>query len=331
VLDECRQYIRSYLAPVGRMTKSLGFDTAIGSSGTIVNLADMARAARGDPPLRQVSGATITPTELAGVIEGQAAATTIEDRMAIAGLDPKRADIVLGGALVLEQAFAFLQIDELVVSDFALREGVLLDALRRRDKTSIGHLADLRYESVMHLAALVPSESEHAERSTELALQLFEQSSALHGLDASYEEVLEAAGYLANVGLLVSHDRHHLHSYYVIRNSDALTGFTDEEIELIAQVARYHRKSAPKPTHAEFAALSSDAQHVVGVLAGILRVGVALDRTRTGAVRSVTVHTAKRRLAIEVHGEGDISLERYTAEARKGLLEDALGVEVVIE
>lgn len=329
-LDECRQFIRSYLTPVARMVHTLGYDVAIGSSGTIVNLAEMVRAARGDAPVRQVSGATIDPDGLALLVEVLAACESIDERMAIPGLDPKRADIVLGGALALEQAFAVLGIDEMVVSDFALREGVLLDALRRRDKTSIGHLRDLRYESVMHVAALAPDEADHAQRSTELALRMFEQTSAIHGLDASYEELLEAAGYLANVGLLVSHDRHHLHSYYVIRNSDALTGFTDEEIELIALVARYHRKSAPKPTHAEFAALPADAQHVVRVLAGILRIGVALDRTRTGAVRDLKVTASKRQLTIELEGDGDLSLERYTAEARKTLLEEALGVEVTV-
>jgi exopolyphosphatase/guanosine-5'-triphosphate,3'-diphosphate pyrophosphatase len=205
---------------------------------------------------------------------------------------------------------------------------VLLDALRRRDNTSIGHLRDLRYESVMHVAALAPDEADHAQRSTELALRLFEQTSALHQLDPSYEELLEAAGYLANVGLLVSHDRHHLHSYYVIRNTDSLSGFTDEEIEIMAQVARYHRKSAPKATHSEYAALSTDAQHIVRVLAGMLRIGVALDRTRTGAVRDVQVRESKGRLSITLEGDGDTSLERYTAEARKALLEEALGVEV---
>jgi exopolyphosphatase/guanosine-5'-triphosphate,3'-diphosphate pyrophosphatase len=219
----------------------------------------------------------------------------------------------------------------MVVSDYALREGVLLDAVRRRDKTSIGHLRDLRYESVMHVAALTPGEADHAEHSTELALRLFEQTAELHGLDRSYEELLEAAGFLANVGLIVSHDRHHLHSYYVIRNSDALAGFTDEEIELIAQVARYHRKSAPKATHADFAALPADAQRVVRVLAGILRIGVALDRTRTAVVRDLSVLDKDGTVTITVHGDGDMSLERYTAEARKSLFEEALGVEVVIE
>src|SRR5207244_10665608 len=119
----------------------------------------------------------------------------MQGRVASPGRDPKRADIVLGGALVLDEAFSVLDIEEMVVSDFALREGVLLDALRRRDKTSIGHLRDLRYESVMHIAALVPGETDHAEHSTELALRLFEQTSDMHGLDASYEELLEAAGF----------------------------------------------------------------------------------------------------------------------------------------
>jgi exopolyphosphatase/guanosine-5'-triphosphate,3'-diphosphate pyrophosphatase len=330
-LEECRQFIRSYLVSVARTVQALGFEVVIGSSGTIVNLAEMARAARGDAPLKQVSGATLDAEGVAQVIELLAACESIEDRTAIPGIDPKRADIVLGGALVLEQAFAMFGIHEMVVSDFALREGVLLDTLRRRDKTSIGHLRELRYESVMHLAALVPGERDHAEHSTELALRLFEQTTDLHGLDPAYEELLEAAGFLANVGLFVSHDRHHLHSYYVIRNSDVLTGFTDEEIELIAQVARYHRKSAPKPTHPEFAALSEDAQHVVRVLAGLLRIGVALDRTRTAVVGDVTARAKKNELVIELHGDGDTSLERYTADARKALLEDALGVEVTIE
>jgi exopolyphosphatase/guanosine-5'-triphosphate,3'-diphosphate pyrophosphatase len=312
------------------MVDALGFDIAIGSSGTIVNLLQVSRARAGDAPLRQLSGAVLDRDALAQVIDVVAACSSLDDRRAIPGLEPKRADIVLGGALVLEQAFDRLGIRELVISDFALREGVLLDTLRRRERTSIGHLRDLRYESVMHLAALVPDEHDHAQRSTELALRVFEQTGALHDLDASYEELLEAAGLLANVGLVVSHDRHHLHSYYVIRNAEALTGFTDEEVELIALIARYHRKSAPKTTHSEFAALSADQQRAVRVLAGILRIGVALDRSRTGAVRDVDVAVTKRRLTIRPVGEGDISLERYTANARKRLLEDALDVEVVI-
>jgi exopolyphosphatase/guanosine-5'-triphosphate,3'-diphosphate pyrophosphatase len=331
VIEECRQFIRSYLTQVVHMVRPFGFDIAIGSSGTIVNIAEMVRAARGDAPMLQVSGAVIDRRGLGDVVDALLAADSIEQRLQIPGLDAKRADIVLGGALVLEQAFAELRIEEMVVSDFALREGVLLDALRRRDRTSLGHLRDLRFESVTHLAAITPGELDHAEHATELALQLFEQTGDLHGLDASYEELLEAAGLLANVGLFVSHDRHHLHSYYVIRNSDALTGFTDDEIEVIAQVARYHRKSAPKPSHREFAALTEATQHAVRTLAGILRIGVALDRTRTAAVNELDVTHHDDTLTITLCHDRDVSLEAYTADTRKGLLESALGMNVVID
>src|SRR4051794_11768242 len=129
-LEECRKFIRSYLTQATRMVRSLGFEVAVGSSGTIVNIAEMVRAARGEPPMLQVSGAVIDAKGLHKVVDALVAADTIEERLQVAGLEPKRADIVLGGVLVLEQAFAELDIDEMVVSDFALREGVLLDVLR---------------------------------------------------------------------------------------------------------------------------------------------------------------------------------------------------------
>jgi exopolyphosphatase/guanosine-5'-triphosphate,3'-diphosphate pyrophosphatase len=145
--------------------------------------------------------------------------------------------------------------------------------------------------------------------------------------------LLEAAALLANVGLFISSARHHLHSFYIIRNSDLLLGFTDHEIDLIAQVARYHRKSTPKSRHPEFARLDDDDQHLVRVLAGILRVAIALDRSRQSVVRHVDVQTAdggdKKPLVIEVDSDGvDPSLELYTVEDRKALLEEALGTEV---
>ena len=304
----------------------------MGSSGTILNVAEMARARAGDAPVRSRSNLSFTAKELRAVVDDLASRPTAEDRAGVAGLDPRRTDIILGGVLILEQAFDVLGIDEMVVSDFALREGILLDVLRRRHATSLGHLRDLRYESVLHLAGLTPGEKAHSERVAELALQLFEGTREQHGLGEQYEELLEAAGLLCNVGLAISHDRHHLHSYYVIRNTDVLTGFTDHELELIALVASYHRKSSPKSRHPEFAQLSEDDQQVVRVLAGLLRVAVGLDRTRDGVVKGVEVEAlGKRTLRViaEVVDElDDAELELYSADSRRDLLEEALGVTV---
>jgi len=327
---ECRRYVRAYLTHPVRNARDLGFEVAVGSSGTIANLAEMIHAARGGEPLRTVSNFTFSADELTEVVGRLAKAPTVADRVELPGLDPKRADIILGGAVILEQAFVELDIQSMTVSDYALREGVLLDALRRRERSQLGHLEDLRRQSVLHLAAICPGEGGHAEHTTRLALRLFEATRPWHGLDDRCEEWLEAAGLLANVGLFVSHDRHHLHSYYVIRHSDLLVGFTDREIEIIAQVARYHRKSAPRPRHAEFARLDPADQGTVRTLAGILRVAVALDRTRAGLVEKLIVRSdgsGHMEVVVEA-GDRDIGLELYTAESRTSLLEEALGVKV---
>lgn len=328
-VDEARRHLRSFLAPaVGMVRVGGGFEVAVGSSGTILNVAEMARATAGDAKVRSRSNLSFTAAQLADVVEELLSKPTAEERKAVAGLDPKRADIILGGVLVLEQAFATLGIEEMVVSDSALREGVVLDVLQRRHATSLGHLRDLRYESVLHLAALSPGEKAHGERVAELAVQLFEGTRELHGLDPAYEELLEAAGLLCNVGLAISHDRHHLHSYYVIRNTDLLAGFTDHEVELIALVARYHRKSAPKSSHPGYATLGEADQRVVRVLAGLLRVAVGLDRTRDGVVRDVAVTSGADGVRVDVSAAGDAELELYSAATRKDLLEEALGVPI---
>jgi exopolyphosphatase/guanosine-5'-triphosphate,3'-diphosphate pyrophosphatase len=335
-VDEARKFVRSYLPRVEQMVAGAGgFEVAVGSSGTILNVAEMVRARRGAEPLRQVGMRSFTADDLADVVDDLASRPRVADRLAVPGLDPRRADIILGGVIVLEQVVRRLGIEELVISDFALREGVLLDVVRRRQAGTLGHLRDLRYESVRHLAALVPGEQEHCERIAALALQLFEGSRHLSQLSDEAEEWLEAAAILQNVGLVISHDRHHLHSYYVIRNSELLTGFTDHEIELIALVARYHRKSTPKSRHPEYARLHEADQRVVEILSGLLRIAAGLDRTRSGAVSRLRVDGGQKgrplRILVETTAGVDADLELYSAQNRKDLLEDALGVAVEIE
>ena len=335
-IDEARKFLRSYLPPVAHMvTEAGGFEVAVGSSGTILNIAEMVRARPGAEPPRQVGMATFTADELAKVVEDLVSRRRVADRLDVPGLDPRRADIILGGVLVLEQVFRQLGIKELVISDFALREGVLLDVARRRQSGTLGHLRDLRYESVLHLAALAPGEKSHCERIAGLALQLFDETRPLLDLPDECEEWLEAASLLCNVGLVISHDRHHLHSYYVIRNSELLTGFTDHEIEMIALVARYHRKSTPKARHPEYARLSEIDQRTVQLLAGILRIATALDRTRSGAITGIRARGGKDgrplRLLVETTSGADAELELYSARNRQALLAEALGVDVAIQ
>ena len=334
-VDSCRRHIRAALAPIRRDVARQGFDVAVGSSGTISAVAAMVHAARqpDDAAPRVWNGFEITRKEVKAVVRSLIDAGSIDTRLQIPGIDPKRADIMLGGALVLEQVMGELAISTMVVSDYALREGVLLDARDREAGGALHHLHDLRRRNVLHLVDAMDDDPEHSAQSARLALALFDELAPYHGLDDHARELLEAAALLANVGQFVSHDKHHKHSYYVIRNSDHLTGFTDHEIELIALIARYHRKSAPKGSHPEWAALDDDDQRTVLVAAAVLRVAIGLDRSHRQAVSGIDVSERKGQLQILLRTDdpdADLSLELYSAEERSGLLADVLDLAISV-
>jgi exopolyphosphatase/guanosine-5'-triphosphate,3'-diphosphate pyrophosphatase len=337
-VSSCRTFIRSTLSAFAREVAALGFDIAIGSSGTIEAMAAMAQAATGAEAPRTFNRFRLTARDVRALTKALADAESVKQRSRLPGLEPARADIILAGALILEGVMETFGVDELEVSDYALREGVLLDTIQRTHGGSLHHLRDVSRRSVLHLAELCDEEPEHSAYTATLALQLFDglvappAAAPLAVLGEPAREYLEASALLANVGLFVSHTKHHLHSYYVIRNSDVLTGFTDDEIEIIALVARYHRKSTPKARHAEFARLSPEDQQLVRALAAILRVAIGLDRSHARKVREVEVRWHDDEVVLELvpaPGE-DVDLELYSADQRKDLLIDVLGCPVVL-
>jgi exopolyphosphatase / guanosine-5'-triphosphate,3'-diphosphate pyrophosphatase len=342
-VDACRRWLRAELAPVAKPMRDLGHQVAIGSSGTVATLCAMAQAQRGGEAPRTFNGFAFTAGELNEVVTALVAAESLEERRRLPGLDSSRADIILAGALIAESAMAALGINELVYSDYALREGALLDALHRRRGGTLHHLHDLRRRSVEHLAGMMDDDPAHRLTVARLALELFDLTEPWHGASDQARELLEAAALLSNIGLFVAHSGHHRHAYYVIRNTEHLAGFTDNEIELIAQAARYHRKSPPKLSHPEFAALAPEHQRTVRVLAGILRLAIALDRVHDNAVAGLSIvadpakdpgadRGADDAVVIGVSPRDGASLELalYAASDRKGLLEDVLGRPVLL-
>jgi exopolyphosphatase/guanosine-5'-triphosphate,3'-diphosphate pyrophosphatase len=333
-VEACRRDIGTTLASAVHEIRRHGFEVAVGSSGTIGAVCQMIAARSDRPAPRTFNNYTVTREQIDDIVKRLAKASTVKARARTPGLDPRRADIILAGALILEQVVAALDVDELTFSDYALREGVLLDTWRREHGGSLHQLSDLRRRSVMHLVDLMDEDPTHSIQVARLALQLFDATADRHRLRDEEREVLEAASLLCNVGLFVSHSAHHKHSYYVIRNSEHLTGFTDREIELIALVARYHRKSVPRKKHPEFGALSRDDQERVRTLAGLLRVAVGLDRNHSGRVASLATRDPGDGgpLVVEATAAAgqDPQLDLYAAGERKGLLEDALGTEIEI-
>jgi exopolyphosphatase/guanosine-5'-triphosphate,3'-diphosphate pyrophosphatase len=318
-----RQYVRGILSHFQHEVDELGFEVAVASSGTAESVARMTHAATGAEPLRTYNCYEFTTPELAGVVGELLGRRTPSARTKVPGLEAGRADIAPAGALILETVATTFGVERITFSEAALRDGVLVDTVGRiRADGTLHHLGDVSRRSIRQLAERCDDDPAHSAHVARLAVELFDGLAPVHGLDHAAREYLEAGALLANVGLVVAHSKHHLHAYYVIRNSE-LAGLTDLEIEIIAQIARYHRKSEPKASHPEWAALDTRDQALVRALAGILRVAIGLDRSHRERVSGVRVEVHAKRVAVHVEAEpgADISLELYAANERKSLLE----------
>ena len=208
---------------------------------------------------------------------------TTNDRKKIKGLDAKRADTAPAALLILKTIFEQIGIVNMTISSYALREGIMIDTLQKhKPQSDKPKLEDIRLESVKSLAEKSQFDRKHCAHTATLALQIFDQLSTIHNLDNSSREYLEAAARLHDIGYQIARTQHHRHSNYIIRNSELL-GFNDNEINIIAHVARYHRKSHPKLRHREFANLPEKSKGIVRKLAAILRVADSLDSSGKGS------------------------------------------------
>lgn len=311
---DCRLFLRGALANPGRELGGHQPEIAIGSSGTITAVATMIAATRGGAGARQMNGFRFTAAELADTVDTVVTSTPIQRRK-LRGLDDRRADIVVGGILLLDEIFNAFGLEAMTLSEFALREGVLFDRFPAGDN----HLRDLRRSNALRLARQLDPDMDHAEATARLAGQLFDRTKALHGLDPLARQLLDVAALVHNVGLFVAHSAHHKHSYYIVRNSEQLTGFTEAELELVALIARYHRKSLPSDKHHEFAQLSERDQRWVRILAGMLRIAIGLDRRHTGVVTAISVRVESE----EVGGEAPAAGKSPSKAAKKATKKSA--------
>jgi exopolyphosphatase/guanosine-5'-triphosphate,3'-diphosphate pyrophosphatase len=229
------------------------------------------------------------------------------DRAKRFAIDERRAETILGGAIVLDVIMRGLKLEQLRASDAALREGIVEFVIDRvREPKERG---SVRRSSVMNLVERSDVERTHATHVARLALRIFDQTQELHRLRMGERELLEYAALLHEVGMHVSYQSNHLHSYYLISHA-GLRGFTPDQVAVVANVARYYRKSTPSEDDDNFAQLSDAQKDVVCKLASILRIADALDRGRRRAVRDVgvEVHTKKVLFHVRLRGNGEVEV-----------------------
>lgn len=310
--EACQSHVRLEMRRSLRRIRALGFDLCVGTSGTILALAEMS-SDRNSPEgagggLRWMSRLDL------GLLIHKLDAMTPEKRATAYGLDPRRAETIVAGAIVVHEMMDVLDVEGLWASNVGLREGVILRALSRR-RAAKAPRENIRSSSILALAERSGYESAHASHVTRLALRIFDQTEALHELGKDERELLLHAATLHEIGIHVSYQRHHRHTYYLIRHA-GLKGFTDDEVAMIANVARYYRKAPPAEGDENLQELSEEQRDIVVKLVAILRIADGLDRGHNQNVRDINVKVKGKRIVFELRPRGNSELEQASAMKR---------------
>lgn len=308
----------------------------VGTSGTIETLVALHARERFGAVPTPLNGSEITLKDVRDWVN-RFRKMSYQERLAIPGLSDRRAEIILAGALILQEAMTLLKVETLVICERSLREGVIVDWMLTHGliEDRLRYQGSVRQRSVLKTAHKYQVNLDHSQRVADFALSLFDQTQGiLHNWAAEERDLLWAAAILHNCGHHVSHSSHHKHSYYLIRNSELL-GYTELEIETIANLARYHRKSSPKKRHDNYRNLTSKRyRRMVEQLSPLLRLAVALDRRQIGAIAGVEIQYFPERqemclLLQAAKPADDCSLELWSLDYKKASFEAEYGIKLV--
>ncbi len=258
------------------------------------------------------------------------------ERCQMPGMSERRAEIIVAGAVVLQEAMVLLGLDSISACGRALREGVIVDWMLKHGliEDRLRYQGSIRQRSALNLAQKYGCDLEPAQRIAQFAGSLFDQTKGiLHQWTEAERELLWAAAILHNSGHFVSHSAHHKHSYYLVRHG-GLLGYTDPEIEVVANIARYHRKGPPKKRHQNYQNLANKTQcQIVDQLSAILKLAVGLDRRQIGAVAAFRCehHSKQKKLTLHVQPNGpdeDCALELWSLTYKKQCFETEFNVQL---
>jgi exopolyphosphatase/guanosine-5'-triphosphate,3'-diphosphate pyrophosphatase len=329
-----RVHALALLGPLAERIRAHDHEVVCATSKTFRNLGQLARALPEAPTPPHTFGfagvdgqtAPVLTREALDVVAGYLAATTARQRSRLASLDRLRAGNVVAGSQVAALVMQAFGLEQLVLAPWALREGVILEELGRRDAWSSAEPADdpRRRRAVLDFGRRHAWDEPHCRNVTALALSLFDQTGALHGLGPAERGLLEVAGLLHDVGYAVSQSAHHKHSLYLIRNAD-LDGLTPRERDLVANVARYHRKALPADRHVEYMALDEADRTLVRRLGALLRLADGLDADHFQVVEEATVVDRGDHVRLELRARDVPDLDMWAAERNGDLFELEFG------
>ena len=317
-LREMKKAIRAAAKRAAEAVRRVGFKTCVGSSGTIQSLSLVYEAAvRGREP--SPTGHRTLTREGLKQVNRLLRRSTEKEKLKVPGLDPRRRDISVPGGLLLAWILKRTGAEAIVVGDRGLREGILLDHVARQGQRRTPD-RDVRARSVDRLLRRGNAEVLHAAHVARLSLELFDRTHALHQLTATEREWLQYGALLHDIGCYVGYAKHQRHSYYLITHGD-LTGFSAEEVEVLASLALYHKGTGPREKHENWRRMNPYLRPVVEKLAALLRIADGLDRSHRQLVTSVACSVRSRKVVFEIAARGDCEAELDGAARKADLFE----------
>jgi exopolyphosphatase/guanosine-5'-triphosphate,3'-diphosphate pyrophosphatase len=327
-LSNLRTEVRFAFERPARQLRGTAWQQATGTSGTILAIGRVLRASdTSDVPKKEQEAQPIVseiPLGQLSILNMELAKMRLAERRNVSGLSPQRSEIIVAGGHILEGAMRALGVNALRTCDWALREGVIIDHLREWEDESRSPLADFADQKLRGVDAVgrrFGYEVGHAHQVARLAAKIFDFLAPTETLTRHHRTLLLAGALLHDVGYHIANDSHHKHSLYLIANSE-LTGFSESERAVIANIARYHRGPLPKTRHPEFAVLNAADRETVCRLGGIVRLADALDRSHDSRVHDLDCHI-NGAVNLELPSQLDCENELLEANRKKDLFEQA--------
>ena len=302
--------------------------TFIGSGGTITTLANMVMSMR-----RQTystsHGVEVLRSEVVHLL-AMLVRKDVKSLRNVPGLNPDRADIVVAGFVVIDELMKYFGANMMLVNERGIREGLIISCMKRMQLLPESTAPRNWKGSILEFARSCHFDEPHSRHVAKVSLSIFDAVAKEFALKKNDRRLLEAAALLHDVGYFISYNSHHKHSHHLIRHAE-LFGFSPREREMMALIARYHRKSLPKKKHPEYERLEAKDQQIVSRLGGILRLSDGLDRRRSGLVEVVALKRSVDTFSFKLLGTEDISVEVFGGNAKKDLFEKAFGGTVLFE
>lgn len=321
-----RKHIRKSLKAHG-IGEGLPVASLIGSGGTMTNIGSMVMAMRGEQ-YESVHRYEVLRSEVIHLL-AMLSRSTHKERMSIPGLNPERTDIILAGIVLADELMRRCRSNLLQINAQGIREGLILQGLQKRGLLPESPRPRDWRSAVIDFGRSCHFDERHALQVTRLAGKIYTTIDKQLHLPQRCAELLEAAALLHDIGYFINYDRHHKHTYHLIRHGN-IFGFDPHERELIANIARYHRKAKPKKAHENFSRLTSADQNLVRKLGGILRLADGLDRRRNSSIKKIKCRLQNGTMTLKLIGPGDLSVEGYGARSKGDLFEAAFGIQLEI-